>query len=135
MPMGSRVVLVAFDGAEGLDIFGPAEVFAGAGRRLGAPAYEIIISSAGGGLVELTSGASVDTRELATLRPRPGDTVLVVGGLDAAIDEAAADARLLNWLARAARIARRAGSVCDGAFIAARAGILDGRRVATHWSS
>jgi transcriptional regulator GlxA family with amidase domain len=32
-------------------------------------------------------------------------------------------------------VVRRIGSVCDGAFILASAGILDGRCVATHWSS
>ena len=46
--MPRRVVLVGFDGAEGLDLFGPAEVFTAAGRRLGAPAYEVVIASAGG---------------------------------------------------------------------------------------
>jgi transcriptional regulator GlxA family with amidase domain len=42
---------------------------------------------------------------------------------------------LLHWLLRAAGIVRRIGSVCDGAFIVAGAGILDGRRATTHWSS
>jgi transcriptional regulator GlxA family with amidase domain len=61
--------------------------------------------------------------------------VLVVGGADAAITTAMADAALAAWLVRAARVVRRIGSVCDGAFIAANAGILDGHTIATHWSS
>jgi transcriptional regulator GlxA family with amidase domain len=135
LPMPRRVLLVGYDGADGLDLFGPAEVFAGAGRRLGAPAYDVVVAAVGGGNITLTSGAAVVARELETLRSRAGDTVLVAGGHDRAIDVAAADAALMGWLARAARIVRRIGSVCDGAFIVAAAGILDGRRAATHWSS
>jgi transcriptional regulator GlxA family with amidase domain len=134
-PMTRRVVLVGFDGAEGLDLFGPAEAFTGAGRRLGVPAYEVIIASAGGGPIVLTSGASVATRRLASIRPQAGDTVLVVGGADRALEEAASSKSLIHWLVGAARIVRRIGSICDGAFVIARAGILDGKRAATHWSS
>ncbi len=135
LPMANRVVLVGYDGAEGLDLFGPAEVFTAAAAGLGAPAYDVVFASARGGSIALTSGASVSTRPVAALRPRADDTVLVVGGEDRALERAASSDALLGWLLRAARIVRRIGSVCDGAFILARAGILDGRRAATHWSS
>jgi transcriptional regulator GlxA family with amidase domain len=133
--MVKRVLLVGFDGADGLDLFGPAEVFYGTGRRLGAPAYAVVVAAVGGGSIELTSGVSVAARQLAALRPRADDTVLVVGGADRAMEKAAANPLLVRWLERAGQIVRRIGSVCDGAFILARTGILDGRRVATHWSS
>ncbi len=133
--MPGRVVLVGFDGADGLDLFGPAEVFHAAGLRLGAPAYSVVVAAAGGGAIRLTSGVSVAARDLAALRPRADDTVLVVGGDDDAMEVASASRALVEWLERAGRIVRRIGSVCDGAFIIARAGLLDGRRVATHWSS
>jgi transcriptional regulator GlxA family with amidase domain len=45
------------------------------------------------------------------------------------------DGELTAWLVRAARVVRRIGSVCDGAFILASAGIVSGHVVATHWSS
>jgi transcriptional regulator GlxA family with amidase domain len=133
--MATRVVLVGFDGADGLDLFGPAEVFYGACRRLGRPVYSVIVAAAGKRAIQLTSGISVATRDLASLRPRVEDTVLVVGGDDRAMETAASSRALVRWLARAGRVARRIGSICDGAFIAARAGLLEGRRVATHWSS
>ena len=133
--MANRVVLIGFDGAEGLDLFGPAEVFTGAGKRLGTAAYKVVLASEGGGPIVLTSGASVVTRALATIRPRQGDTVLVAGGADDALDVAASSRLLAGWLARAARVVRRIGSICDGAFIIAHAGILDGKRAATHWAS
>ena len=133
--MTKRVVLVGFDGAEGLDLFGPAEVFTGAGRRLGAAAYDVVLASERGGPIVLTSGASVETRGLASIRPRPADTVLVAGGADRALDQVASSTFVVGWLAHAARTVRRIGSICDGAFIIARAGILDGKRAATHWAS
>jgi transcriptional regulator GlxA family with amidase domain len=133
--MAKRVLLVGFDGADGLDLFGPAEAFFGANRRLGTPVYSVIVASVGGGTIALTSGISVAARDLATLRPQADDTVLVAGGADRAMDVAASDPALIRWLLRAGQVVRRIGSVCDGAFIVARTGILDGRRVATHWSS
>jgi transcriptional regulator GlxA family with amidase domain len=133
--MVRRVVLVGFDGADGLDLFGPAEVFYGAGRRLGAPAYSVVVAAVGGRSIQLSSGLSVTARDLAAVRPRADDTVLVVGGEDEAMDVAASNRALVQWLARAGRVVRRIGSVCDGAFLVARAGLLEGRRVATHWSS
>lgn len=135
LPMHKRVLLVAYEGADGLDLFGPAEVFSGASRRLGAPAYDVIVAAVGGGVITLTSGVSVTARNLETLRAKADDTVLVAGGDNRAIETAVADAALTRWLTRAARVVRRIGSVCDGAFIVAGAGILDGKRAATHWSS
>ncbi|MGZ6142719.1 MAG: GlxA family transcriptional regulator [Myxococcales bacterium] len=95
----------------------------------------MIIASAGGGSIALTSGASVASRALASIRPQASDTVLVVGGEDRALDEAASNETLIRWLVRASRVVRRIGSVCDGTFVVARAGLLDGKRAATHWSS
>jgi len=133
--MRRRLLLVGYPGADGLDLFGPAEVFAGACRRLDAPVYEVVVAAIGGGSIVLTSGAAVLVRELAAIRPRPTDTVLVAGGDDRAIATAASNRALARWLVRAARTVHRIGSVCDGAFIVASTGILRGRRVATHWSS
>lgn len=135
LPMRRRLLLIGYDGADGLDLFGPAEVFSDTSRRLGTRAYDVIVAASGGGAIVLTSGAAVLARELAAIRPRPTDTVLVVGGDDRAIAVAASNRALVRWLVRAARIVRRIGSVCDGAFIVASTGILRGRRVATHWSS
>ncbi len=131
--MGRRVVLVGYDGAEGLDLFGPADVFSGACRRLEASAYEVIFATAGGGTMTLTCGATVVARALPKVRA--ADTVLVAGGADRAVATASANPVLVQWLVAAARVVRRIGSVCDGAFIVASAGLLDGRRAATHWSS
>src|SRR5689334_25225955 len=83
-----RVLLVGYKDADGLDLFGPAEVFAEAVRRLGAPVYEIVVGAVGGGAVKLTSGISVAAADLAAVRPQPNDVVIVAGGEDEATDAA-----------------------------------------------
>jgi len=130
-----RVLLVGYLDADGLDLFGPAEVFSEAVRQVGAPVYEVVATAVGGGAMTLTSGVSVDAADLTSIRPQASDIVIVAGGKDEATDAAAANSVLLTWLARASRTVSRMSSVCDGAFILASAGILDGRRAATHWYS
>jgi len=132
LPM-RRVLMVAFEGAQTLDVTGPAEVFAGASRALERPVYEIVFASMGGGERASSSGLPMRTRDLARVAVRRDDTVIVAGGEDEAIRAAIADGRLAAWLRRATGRVRRMASVCSGAFILASAGLLDGKRAATHW--
>jgi transcriptional regulator GlxA family with amidase domain len=130
-----RVVIIAFDGVQTLDVTGPAEVFAAASRSTGRPVYRVIIASLGGGDRTTSCGMVVRTRELRRIVPRRSDTVVVAGGDDAPIRLALADPALLRWLRRAARVVQRTTSVCSGAFLLAAAGLLDGKRATTHWSA
>ncbi len=59
-------------------------------------------------------------------------TLIVVGGTDI---KAATTKPVLNWLRREARRVRAIGAVCTGAFVLARAGLLDGRRATIHWDN
>jgi len=61
----------------------------------------------------------------------PLDTLLIPGGIGSRLGNP--DPRLLDWLRRQAETARRVVSVCTGAYMLAATGLLDGRRVATHW--
>ena len=127
-----RIVLVAFPGLQSLDLFGPAEVFAMAGRF--APAgYRIEVASTQEGPIPTSSGVAV-VPHLALEKCRGRiDTLVAVGGtgVPAALD----DDRLARWLRSAAGRSRRIASVCNGAFLLARAGLLDGRRATTHWAN
>lgn len=129
-----RVILIAFPGVQTLDLTGPAEVFAAASRDVGEPLYELHYVSSSGGIVITTSGLRIDTTPLSEVRPRRTDTVLLAGGEEGAIVEALGCAALSRWV-QAARGVGRLGSVCSGAFLLAASGLLDGLRVATHWSA
>lgn len=61
----------------------------------------------------------------------PIDTLLVAGGTG--VEKAGRNEELLRWLRRTAEHVRRIGSVCTGAFLLASAGLLEGKRAATHW--
>jgi transcriptional regulator GlxA family with amidase domain len=134
LPM-ARAVIVVFDGVQTLDLTGPAEVFASAGRVRKLPTYDVVVASITGGELRTSCGLPIRTQALARFKPQKTDTIVVAGGDGDAISAAVADARLTRWLLRAAAIVRRMCSVCSGAFILASAGLLAGKRATTHWSA
>ncbi len=66
------------------------------------------------------------------IEPAAGDRVLVCGGVDVA---RTATRPVLAWLRRAARKGVGLGGICTGAWVLARAGLLDGRRATIHWEN
>jgi len=128
------IVLVVFDGAEAIDIAGPASVFSKA-EQMRPGSYRLHVASPRGGDVRTNSGLAIQgTRPFAELPVRI-DTLLVAGGDEAPLRAAIREQRVSEWLAQAAPRARRVASVCSGAFALAAAGLLDGREATTHWSA
>jgi transcriptional regulator GlxA family with amidase domain len=129
------IVFLAFDRALLLDIAGPLQVFASACdlARAGGAAdpYAIAVVAPGGAPTMTSTGLAIMAAPLAALGRKPIDTLIVVGGIGSRA--ASEDAALVRWLARRAARARRVCSVCTGAFLLAAAGLLDGKRAATHW--
>ena len=123
------VRVLAFDRFEMLDVVGPLEAFATA-ATMSDGAYRVEVVAVADGLVRSSSNLSL----LATGIRRAGtacDTLLIAGGIG--VDRAAESTALLDWIRSATGKARRFGSVCTGALLLARAGLLDGHPATTHW--
>ncbi|MDX6664387.1 MAG: hypothetical protein QOG68_593 [Solirubrobacteraceae bacterium] len=129
MPDMRRVVIVVFDSLQALDAVGPAEVFSQAERLLPG-SYAVELAGTG---ASTTSGLTLaPVTALADCHGRL-DTLMVAGG--EGVRDAMLDTALVDWVRDAATRSRRVTSVCSGAFVLARAGLLDGRRATTHWES
>jgi transcriptional regulator GlxA family with amidase domain len=134
LPNSPRVVeILAYPAVQLLDVAGPLQVFAPANeltdRNGEPPLYAVRVVSASAPLVTASAGLGLVAAPLPPARAAL-DTLLVAGG--PGVHAAAADAVVLQWLRRRAKRARIA-SVCTGAFLLAAAGLLNGRRAATHW--
>lgn len=127
MPQRS-LLIVFFDELQSLDVTGPLEVFTGA-DRLGGDAYTVRTASLDGSAVRTSSGLTLVPDGALTDAGDP-HTLLVPGGQGTRTP----DPRLIDWLREHAPRAERIVSVCTGALLLARAGLLDGHRVTTHWS-
>ncbi|AWY38418.1 helix-turn-helix domain-containing protein [Pseudomonas putida] len=129
-----RITLLAFPRVQLLDVVGPADVFSEAAKQLGNPrAYRIEVIGTDKGMIKGSSGLRLAIDETFETYKGRIDTLLVAGSPH--IDEIAQNPALQDWLRKQAGSVRRIGSVCSGAFLLAAAGLLDGRRVTTHWNS
>jgi transcriptional regulator GlxA family with amidase domain len=128
------IEIVAFPDVQLLDVTGPLQVFASANEISGVsgqpPLYAIRVVAKASPVVS-SSGLAFLARGLSS-RERPIDTLIVAGG--AGVHAASGDKRLISWLAERASAARRIASVCTGAFALGAAGLLNGKRVVTHWA-
>jgi len=126
------VVVVGYPGVQSLDVSGPVEVFAAANRDRATPRYRIELVGPDPGPMVASSGLVLTPHRRIAEVDEPVDTLVVAGGTGT--PDAVRDADLIAHVARLASTARRVTSVCSGAFLLARAGLLDGRRATTHWS-
>ena len=130
-----RVAIVVFPGLQPLDAVGPHEVFAGANQVLDATGstagrYRCEVRATTPGPVPGESGLALHAEALGS--PDGIRTLVLAGGNG--VFAAAEDPELVAWVRAAAGDAQRVATVCSGTFLAAAAGLVDGRRVSTHWA-
>jgi transcriptional regulator GlxA family with amidase domain len=134
-PSAVRVIeILTYPAVQLLDVAGPVQVFASANDFVvaagGAPHYRLKVVAQGGQGPTASAGLTLAAGPL-TQGDEAVDTLLVCGGKGA--HAAVENPVLIEWVRQRATQARRIASVCTGAFLLAAAGLLDGRRAATHW--
>jgi transcriptional regulator GlxA family with amidase domain len=123
-----RVIFVVLPYVEILDLAGPVQVFHEA-NRCGA-AYRVLACSTQP-KVRTDQGLSISDLEPLP-EPEADDLVLVPGFRMAALDPV--DPGVLAWLRKAHERGAQMASICTGAFVLGRAGLLEDRQCTTHWS-
>jgi transcriptional regulator GlxA family with amidase domain len=128
-----KVAIVIFDGVQALDVAGPLDVFAEANTILPEhQKYEVSLLGSRAGTVTCSNGMGLSVPFGYADLDTQWDLLLVAGGPQ--LPDAQLSGDFMTWLQNQARNAARFGSVCNGAFVLAHAGLLDGKEVTTHWS-
>ncbi len=124
------IAALGYTNCQILDITGPMQVFASANKALGHPAYYLQILGLDASPIITNSGMRLlpdavygDVCEI--------DTLFFAGGFG--VTDVIQDSALIDWVKDKANNVRRIASVCSGAFILAEAGLLQGKKAATHW--
>jgi transcriptional regulator GlxA family with amidase domain len=126
-----RIGFLGFDNVTTVDLTGPLEAFASARTE---PAehrcYETLLIGARRKTFVSRSGAMFKAEHTTATAP-PLDTIVIPGG--AGLRDEATSGAIINWLLGPGKDTRRIACVSTGIYPLAQAGLLDGRRVTTHW--
>ncbi|SFL91444.1 DJ-1/PfpI family protein [Salibacterium qingdaonense] len=126
------VGIFLFNEVEVLDVAGPYEVFSlGALPDSDRPLFDVKTVSEDGGTVSARNGLKV-TPDYSFDHHPAFDIVIIPGGYGAEAVEID-NPNVIQWIQRQQFKTEIMISVCTGAFLLAKAGILDGKRAATHW--
>lgn len=123
------VAVLLFDEVEVLDFCGPYEVFSVAGRRQDRDLFHVHTVAEDSRPVLARGGLSVNPHHTLDDAPAP-DILVVPGGFGTRREMN--NAALTGWIAARAQGAEIVFSVCTGALLLARAGLLDGKMATTH---
>jgi transcriptional regulator GlxA family with amidase domain len=128
------VGLLGFDGVMALDLVGPIDAFTSATAAgkdgFPQPCYEVVVI--GRSRRPFVSESGVLFKPHITLRRVPAlDTLIIPGG--PGLRTPGTQAWVAEWVQAHAAAIRRVVTVCTGVYGLAPTGLLDGRRVTTHW--
>ena len=130
--MAANTRLLAFTlypGVTPLDLVGPLTVLRD--LKVGSPYRTVVVAER---VEPMRTDSSLQIVPAATFADVPEPFGVIVPGGGRATLDALADETLLAYVRSAARRAAVVGATGNGALVLAAAGLLAGRRVATHWA-
>jgi transcriptional regulator GlxA family with amidase domain len=133
--MTTSIAIYLFPDVEVLDFAGPYEVFTTASRVFkrrnpdASELFRVFTVARVGGLVRARAGLEVNADHTIAEHP-PIDVLVVPGGV---VTQELDRAEAIRWIAQRQRETLITASVCTGAFLLAKAGVLDGKSTTTHW--
>lgn len=131
MPV-QAVAIVIYEGVQALDVAGPMDVFSEANTFLeSADRYETVLVATDRNPLRASNGIRL-LPDLTLEEAAGGFDIILVAGAPTPPD-AEPEPHLLRWAKELPWRSSVYGSICTGAFILGYAGLLDGRRVTTHW--
>lgn len=128
-----HVGIFLFDNVEVLDFAGPFEVFSTTKLENGENAFQVTTVSEDGRMVNALNGLKVQPDYAIQHMPKV-DILLIPGGLGARENEIDNEV-VINWIKKEMAQVKLMTSVCTGALLLAKAGILDNKSATTHWAS
>jgi transcriptional regulator GlxA family with amidase domain len=132
--LAKQVLIVGYDEITSLDLSGPLEAFSSAvvenSKGKSEPGYKVTIAALGAKTFRSESGLCI-TADCSLSSVRQVDTLLIPGGRG--MRNPSTGAKLAGWISKRVDRIRRVASICTGVYGLAPTGLLDGRRVTTHW--
>lgn len=129
MTRARSVGILVFEDVEVLDFCGPFEVFSVTGRQIAPGSFNVFTVGNVPGVVVARNGLSVNAQYTVADAP-PIDLLLIPGGQGTR--SLMHDAPLVEWIGQRAAAAELVLSVCTGALLLAKAGLLAGLAATTH---
>jgi len=123
-----NVAIFVHEGVELLDFAGPAEVFAAADRTWAFNIYTVAATDA-----DIISQGFLTVKPRYTITNCPKPDIIVLPGGNTRIP--LKDDKVIEWIKKSSGDAEIVMSVCTGAFLLAKAGLLDDKEATTHWGS
>lgn len=127
-----NVAILIFDDVEVLDFCGPFEVFSVTGRQKNQTPFNVFTVVEKPGVILARNQLSVNPRFTFSDCPRP-DILVIPGGLGTRREMN--NPPVIDWIKASAPQAELVLSVCTGALLLAKAGLLDGLSATTHFGA
>ncbi|MGH1461537.1 MAG: GlxA family transcriptional regulator [Neptuniibacter sp.] len=124
------IAAFAYPNCQILDVTGPMQVFASANKAVGKTAYNLQILGLNRSPVVTNSGMRL-LPDAAFIEIDSIDTLFLAGGHG--VSDVIRNSEVIKWVQEMSARVRRLASVCSGAFLLAEAGLLHGKKAATHW--